>query len=205
MPNHSICAITLVVPALAGCGAVYPPRPSPRLAVVAEGASFTILKNGKAHPVGFLGGDLDEVVRGNPRAEEEVSTFQKKSIAGFTFGILGSVATGAGAAVVVGNELSRSPTDTPRIAGLSLAIGGVVFALVGSMIQASAQKHMWNAINMYNDDLPPPWGFGASSRGAALPYGAPPSPAPAPFAPGYAPYPAPAPPLPSAPPPTLPR
>lgn len=199
-------ALALLVPALVGCGgAVYQPRPSPRLQVVSDGGGFALAKNGRIVSIGFLGGDLDEAVKGNARAEAEAKSFQAKSAAGFVLGLVGSLAGGAGAAVVVGNEVSTSRSSELRIAGISLAVGGVVLALVSSMLTVSAQKHLWNSVNIYNDELPPPWGFGAPRGMAPVPtYGpaAPPAWVPPYGQPTYAP-PAYAPPA-AAPPPSAP-
>jgi hypothetical protein len=169
-------------PAVAGCGpAAYVPRPSPRLQVVADGGGVALSRNGRSYSIGMFGSGLEEAVQGNRRAEEEVKSYQTKSVAGFVVGLLGSGASAGGAGWLVANEISNSPTNTARIGGITLVISGVVLSLVGTLVASSAQPHMWNAINMYNDDLPAPWGFGA-------PYGG----QPAPGAPAYGPraYPA---------------
>ena len=201
-----LAAATLasLLPALVGCGgAVYQPRPSPRLQFVTSSNGLALAKNGRTIALGVLGGDLDEAVQGNPRAEEEARSYQSKAIAGFVIGLGGSIAAGVGTGVIVGNEVSANPKTDLRVIGLSVAAGSIVLALVGSLLTASAQKHIWNAVNIYNDELPPPWGFGAP-RGQAMP-GYPAHPAPGYAPPGYAPpsyapraYPAPAAPLPSA-------
>lgn len=177
---HGLALLT--APALAGCGTTaYIPRQSPRLQVVGDGASMVLVRDGRRYPVGAFGSGLEDAVRGNARAEKEAESYQAKSVAGFVLNLGGSLAAGAGVGVLVGNELRPTPQSGPRIAAISLAVGGVVLSLVGTLIGGSAPPHLWNAINMYNDDLPAPYGFGAPAPGS---YGAP----YAPYAyPGYRP------------------
>ena len=153
-------AASILVPVLAGCGgAGYRPQTSPRLQVVADGGSLALMRDGHTYSVGMFGSGLEDAVRGNARAEKEVASYQAKSVGCFVVGILGSLASAGGAGLLIGNELSNRPSDGARAGAISLTIGGVVASIVASVIASSAQPHLWNAINMYNDDLPPPWGF----------------------------------------------
>jgi len=191
----SLCISALLLAPLAGCGtAAYHPRPSPRLSVVADGGSIALARNGRTYPIGMFGSGLEDAVRGNPRAEKEVSSYQSKSIGGFVLGLTGSLGTAGGVALLVGNELAVQPRTGLRVAAFALSIGGVVMGIVANVLTGSAQPHMWNAINMYNDDLPPPYGFGAQygqpqpqypappGYGAPPRYGAPPAYPGAPYA-----------------------
>lgn len=140
---------------LTGCGAAsYVPRPSPRIQMTSEGGSLVLMKNGRAYPFNMFGGALEEAVQGNPQAETEAKSYKSKMVAGFVLNILGSVAGGVGAGVLVGNEVAADPKTELRIASLSLVISGLVFSVIGSSVQGSAQPHVWNAINIYNDGLP---------------------------------------------------
>jgi hypothetical protein len=185
----------------------YMPRPSPRIQVVSEGSSIALVREGRIYRAGTLGGGLVEAVQGNPRAEEEAKSFEKKTTAGFVLSILGAVSVGVSGGILVANQLSRSPSDTLNGASLGLAIGGVTFSLVGSLVLQSAAPHVWNAINIYNDSLPH-YGPVHPSQGYSVPGYAPPAYAPPAYAPpAYAPvpqaptaYPPPAAPPPAAPP-----
>lgn len=170
----------LLVPALAGCGgAVYHPRPSPRLSLVPEGSGVALARDGRTFPVGMFGSGLEEAVKGNPRAEKEAASYQSKSIGGFVLGLVGSLGTAGGVGLLVGNELAAQPQTNLRVAAFALSIGGLVMSIAGNLLTGAAQPHLWNAINMYNDDLPPPYGFGAPRYGQPA--------APYPILPGYAP------------------
>lgn len=182
---------------LGGCGgAVYQPRPSPRIQVVPEGGGVTLVKNGQIQPLGFFGGGLEDAVRGNPRAEEEARTFGSKTVAASVLGILGVGTAVAGGIVVGSNEanvFNGRANDTANAVGFGLLAGGVVFALISSLVRVSANANMWNAINLYNDGIP--GGGGAVPYPGGYPNGYPgyqpyPSYSSPPFAPqGYAPPP----------------
>jgi hypothetical protein len=65
----------LASPLLAGCASTYMPRPSPRVQMVTENGSLVLVKDGRSHPFNMFGGNLEEVVRGNPQAEAEAQAF----------------------------------------------------------------------------------------------------------------------------------
>lgn len=194
----------MLLPALTGCGGLaYQPRPSPRLAVVHDGSGIALTRDGQRFPLGMFGAGLDDAVRGNPRAEEEAQRYANKSIAGFVLNIFGSGASAGGVAWIVATEAQGTGTNTSRIGGLSLALGGLVLSLAANIVLSSAPPHMWNAVNIYNDQLPAPWGFNAPRtgpiRGPLVPGYAPPA-----YTPGWGPPPLAAPtaaPPPAAPPP----
>lgn len=207
--NHRsalLAGVLVAAPAIAGCGGVpYNPRPSPRIQVVPDGSSLSLVKNGKSCPMNLFGGCLEETVRGNPQAEAEASSYKSKGVAGFIFSTLGTVSAGVGAGVLVGNELRTSPSTDLRIGSLAMTFGGLALSIIGSVFAANAQPHLWNAINLYNDNLPayPAWPAypGYPGYPAAGPGPAPlPSPAPVPLSP--APVPLPSSPPPAAAPPT---
>ncbi|APR86131.1 Twin-arginine translocation protein TatA [Minicystis rosea] len=174
MHHRTSFAALIMVPALAGCGASgYRPHTSPRLQMVSDGSGLALARDGHTYSIGMFGSGLEDAVRGNARAEKEVSTYQAKTVGGFVVGLLGSLASAGGVGLLVGNELSNNPSNGARAGAISLAVGGLVASIVASVLASSAQPHMWNAINMYNDDLPAPWGFGPQQPPYGQPYGAP--------------------------------
>ncbi len=153
-----VAGALLVTPALGGCATAYMPRPNPRLQMVTDGGSVVLVKDGHPYSFNMFGGNLEEAVAGNPRAEEEAHAFRTKTLTGFVLSTIGAVSAGVGTGFVVQNELSSSPSSSVRAASLTAAIGGLVVSIVGSAIGGSAQPHLWNAINIYNDGLPPAYG-----------------------------------------------
>src|SRR5580692_6271283 len=100
-----VCSAGVVVCSvlLGGCGATfYTPRPSPRIQVVPDGTSVSLVKNGRRYSTGQFGGNLEEAVEGNPQAEEEAREYRSRGIAGFVLSTLGAVTGGVGVAVLVG-------------------------------------------------------------------------------------------------------
>jgi hypothetical protein len=195
-------ALFLGSPVLGGCGAsAYMPRPSPRIQVVTEGTSLALVKDGRSYPFNAFGGGLEDVVEGNPRAEAEAHAYRNKTVAGFVLSTVGTVSTGVGAGILVGDEVQSQPSSSLLIGSLAMILGGAVLTIVGGVIGGGAQPHLWNAINLYNDDLPvayPAWqaqpgypGYRVAP-GAVLPPASGPFPG-IPLAPSAAPSPAPAP------------
>jgi hypothetical protein len=213
--RFSFGAMIVAGAALGGCGgAIYTPRQSPRIQVVPDGSGLGLVKNGRPYSFGFLGGNVDEAVQGCPPAEAEARDYRNKSIAAFVLNTLGGASAGVGAGILIYNDTRSTPDNGLTIGSLTALIGGLTLSLVGSILVANAQPHLWNAINLYNDSLPVPYvpvpqGYGAypgyptyPGYPAGPPQGAPPPmPVPAqPLAPTAAPSAVPAPPLaPSAP------
>lgn len=194
-----VALLALLAPELAGCGAsIYHPRPSPRIQVTSEGSSLVLVKNGRSYGTGIFGNGIEEAVKGNARAEEEAHTYQSQGTAGFVLGLLGSLTSAGGAALLVGNEVQPTPSNALRGGALGMAFGGLALSIVGNVLTNGSQPHLWNAVNLYNDGLPQGYGYPAAygAPGYAAPgYPAPGYPAPgypypgAPVAPGYAPQP----------------
>lgn len=207
-----ICLVVAAATATAtlACSSHYTPKTSRRIAIVQESGDVALAKDGVVTSVGPFGGGLVDAVEGNPEAEEHASTFRSSSITGFILNIVGSVATGAGVAMIIVNETGDgAPDDGLRAAGIGTMIGGLALSLTGSIFLATAQPHFFDAINVYNDGVdggyPPPYGPppGWGAPGAAPPvYG--PVPPVTPDAPVAPVVPAPAAPPPPAPPPEAP-
>jgi hypothetical protein len=197
-PRISAWFALVASPLVTGCATTYVPRPSPRVQVVAEGSSLALVKDGRSYPFNRFGGGLEDAVQGNPQAEAEARSFRDKTISGFVLSTVGAVAAGVGAGVLVGNEVQANPSTTIQTISITSIIGGLVLSIVGGAIAGSAQPHLWNAINIYNDSLPPYPGWAPQQRpypGYPAPAYAPPAYPPPAYAPPptYAPQPAPAP------------
>jgi hypothetical protein len=151
----AVALLTLL--ATSACSTTYVPQNTGRIAVVMDGGSYALFKDGKVYKPGLFGGDVDEAVAGNPRAEDEMSTYQGQQTTG-------ALCTIGGAALVLGGAavLAAAPPQSGDSRGLtpSLAmfLGGLVVDLIGLAFTTSAQPHLWNAVNIYNDGVgqPPP-------------------------------------------------
>ncbi|HEY6462593.1 MAG TPA: hypothetical protein VIY73_20635 [Polyangiaceae bacterium] len=133
------------------CSTHYVPRDRGRIAIVMD-PSVALTRDGKTYHLGIFGGDVDEAVAGNPRAVAEASTYQTDQTIGsaLSFGGLAAVVAGV---VVLGSEYApnENPNALPPSAGLML--GGVVASMIGLGFALAAQPHLWDAINIYNDDV----------------------------------------------------
>jgi hypothetical protein len=200
-----ITVVSLVAaPALGGCASTYHPRPSPRIVMVPEGGSLALEKNGRVYSMGIFSGGLSDAVQGNAQAEDEAASSQSKGVAGFVLSILGGVTVGTGAGILAyGCESNNNCNVSPALlaTSISLFVGGIVMGIVSNSLYSSSRAHAYNAVNIYNDNLPPGGEYGPPQHGWA-PQGY------VPVVPGYAPPPpayAPPPPPAYAPPPAAPQ
>jgi len=190
--RRSLAVASAVLVAQAACASTsYTPRGDGRIVTVIEDGSPILMKDGQRLPGGADG--LDQAVAGNPAAEEHARSHRQASHLSLAEQLVGLGAFIAGAIVVApkqdaaGNDLPISQQRS--IAGSVLFVGGLTALIVSSFHMSSAQAHYLDAINVYNDGVPP--------RFPAPPPGwRPPGPVPAPAAPRVTPA-APAPPPPS--------
>jgi hypothetical protein len=159
MRRRAVAVITLVA-CTAGCSSAYIPQRGPRLSVVMENGSLAYVRDGKTYEGGVFGGDIEEAVRGQTRAEEYARQYKNGLTTGFALSVLG-IGGMIGGAVVTGAEAGRSNSDVP-VTGLAFLGAGLVLDLVGSIVMLAAVPHLYDAVNAYNDgvegaaEAPPP-------------------------------------------------
>lgn len=145
------CFALLAVFATA-CGTTYTPAYSDRIAYVTGGSGYApaLVVRENRFRLGPFGGDVDEAVRGVPRAEAEMATFQSEQTAGTIVALAGILALPAGELI----DLAAGPNRTvvPAYAGV---ITGIVAVLTGLFLQLAARDHLFDAINIYNDTVAP--------------------------------------------------
>ncbi len=132
------------------------PRPSPRVQVILKHGTPAYVRDGKVYEGGIFGGDLDEAVRGNPAAESHAKAYQNQMIGGFVASLVGGASLATGAVLTAGNA-ARSSSDrssSQDTLALTLIVGGLASTIVSAVLFSTAQPHMWDAINVYNDGLP---------------------------------------------------
>jgi len=165
---------------------------------------MVLMKDGQRYPNGADG--LKNAVAGNPVAEDHARAYATGTHFALAENLVGLGALIAGAIVatprqdMAGNDL---PVSRDRqVAGSVLLVGAVAALILSGFHMGSAQAQYMDAINVYNDGVPP--------RLPAPPGWRPTSPVPLPPPPGAQPapqpIPAPAPPVPpqAYPPPPLP-
>ena len=158
-PSRGVLGFALMTTA---CSTSYQPVNSPRISFGLGGGILTLWKDGHETSIGLTYGGVLDAVRGNPRAEAEARTAQNLMIGGVasTFVSLGALITGL--------VLVPSKHQTTSDVGGGLIVGGIVADIVGAVLVSNgAQPHMYDAINIYNDGLPPP-GYGLPSQGVRV-------------------------------------
>jgi hypothetical protein len=137
------------------CSTSYSPQNSGRISVVMEGGSPELYKNGRTYKPGLFGGNVDEAVAGNARAEEEAETYQTHMTTGAILSFAGLGLELGGAALLAASPPSSSGNNA-LFPSLGLMLGGAVAAVVSLAFTMSAQPHLWDAINIYNDGVKEP-------------------------------------------------
>jgi hypothetical protein len=154
MLRHPAPAIALVACTTA-CSSAYIPQPGPRLSVVMDSGSLAYVRDGKTYPGGFLGGDIEDAVKGNPRAEEYAHDYKSGMVTGFVLSMLG-VAGMVGGLTFEGIEARQTPGDQPiPLTGLVIAGAGAIVDLIGAGLMMGAMPHLYDAINAFNDGVTP--------------------------------------------------
>jgi hypothetical protein len=150
-------AIVGLVGSTAACSSAYIPQPGPRLSVVMESGSLAYVRDGKKYEGGMLGGDIEEAVRGNPRAEQYAHDYKSGMVTGFALSMVG-IAGMVGGLTVAGIEEAHQPTGSQSVpvTGLVIFGAGLLLDLVGSGIMLGAVPHLYDAVNAFNDGVGPP-------------------------------------------------
>lgn len=150
MATAPALAAALVL-ATTACSTHYVPQSNGRISVVMD-PGMAFYKDGKTYHPGLFGGDVDEAVAGNAKAVDEAISYQNDQTIGFACTLAGLAAILAGGAVLGADY----PTDGQAKGlppSLGLLIGGIVAEVIGLGFTMSAQTHLWDAINIYNDGV----------------------------------------------------
>jgi hypothetical protein len=149
-----------------GCGTSYSPREPGRLNFVMSGTGEEALeKDGKRYRVQGFSDELVEAVRGNSAAEEHARRFVHHQRLASGFAIATAVALGfaviflAASMAEPAGTVSPEPTPT-QDNGWKLGLASGIAALIaggtltGAVVNShSAEGHLYDAINIYNDDV----------------------------------------------------
>jgi hypothetical protein len=151
--TKSIFSGLLVALSTTACSSSYVPANSPRIATVWDGGYASYYRDGEAYPSGLLMGGVEDVVHGNPRAEEEARTAHHLMIGGLVCTIAGAGALGSGIALAASNPTGSTGSDV----GLGLTIGSIAANVAAAILFASAYPHAYDAVNIYNDGVDAAW------------------------------------------------
>ena len=131
----------------AGCqlSLPYTPRPSPRVQIVER----RLAKDGRFHDFS----DLGALVQGNPAAENEARAYASAATGATALNAIGLLTDLGGLGVLLGGVGARDKSAVN--VGLVLALFGTDFLLFANIASNGAHDHATNAVNLYNDGLPP--------------------------------------------------
>ena len=129
------------------CLTHHQPRASPRVQVMDAVGTRTFVKDGRVVVDGPLGGGLYDLVKDNPAAANDAIAHHIDLSLSVVIGAVSVVAGGTGIALLASQEPDLA---TPGIAAVAV---GVLGAIPATILQLTADTHMWRAINLYNDGL----------------------------------------------------
>jgi hypothetical protein len=143
-----------LAPLAIGCSSSYTPAASPRASLVMAGGTLAFVRDGKKYEGGLFGGNLEEVVRGSPQAQEYAHQYKSGMVTGFALTMIG-LAAALGGLVLTSSDAVRVSQNGESLppTGLLIAGGGLLVELVGLAIESNAAPHLYDAINAYNDSL----------------------------------------------------
>jgi len=146
-----------------------------------DDGGLTLVRDGRSFGAGFFGGGVVDAVEGNSAALEHAHTYRQYTIAGWALylGGLGLSLTGLG----LWQAGNRNDNLQQENTGQVLTLGGVAALITGAGFLIGAQPHLWDAINLYNDEVdrrarPSYWPNPTVPPYAVPPVLAPPAPAP---------------------------
>lgn len=116
----------------------------------------TWTKDGRVSVDGPLGGGLYDLVKDNPRARNDAIAHHIDIAASVVIGAVSLAAGGTGVALLASQQQELA------VPGIVVLSAGVLGAIPATILQLTADTHMWRAINIYNDDLDAPPASGPS-------------------------------------------
>jgi hypothetical protein len=150
---RALALVALLAPSSLGCASSYVPRRGPHVALVQDGGTISYVREGVKYDGGIFGGDIDQAVSGSPRAEEYASEYKTGMTTGFVLTMVGAVGLAGGAGLLGAEEARTSTWDSTATTAVIVMLSGLVVELVGAGIAARAQTHLYDAVNVYNDDV----------------------------------------------------
>ncbi len=150
---RAVVLVALLAPTSLGCASSYVPRPGPHVALVQDGGTISYVREGVKYDGGIFGGDIEEAVSGSPRAETYAREYKTGMTTGFVLTMVGALGFVGGAGLLGGEEAQTTNWDSTATTALVVMLSGLVVELVGAGIAARAQTHLYDAVNVYNDDV----------------------------------------------------
>src|SRR5579883_293125 len=92
--------VALLAPTSLGCASSYVPRPGPHVAMVEDSNGISYVRDGVKYDGGLFGGDIEEAVAGDPRAEDYARQYKSGVTTGFVMSMVGVVGIVGGSGLI---------------------------------------------------------------------------------------------------------
>jgi len=148
-------ALALAALTVSACSTNYEPRSPGRVFVTMEAGTPTYVRDGKSYRHGFLGSGLKKAVRGNPQAERAADEYHDRLRDGLLVTLLGGVCAGTALGMAMGDAIDDE-SDRNIETKMLVALGCTGLMLGGTIYLTTAEPYRWDAINIFNDNPPPP-------------------------------------------------
>lgn len=125
------------------------PTPGERVQVVHTTSGLAFVRGSERYDDGKLGRGLRHAVHGVPDAERHADAHAHLRMGGFLFELGSVLLTGAAVVSAVQNDESGNALDT----SMALAGGAVAFSVVSSAMYERSTPHVYQAVNIYNDEV----------------------------------------------------
>ncbi len=129
------------------------PRNDGRVATVMDGGSRAYHRDGRVYRAGFFRGGLEQALRGVPEAEAAARTYRRRVVSG-TIATGLSIACLMVATPLIFYHLNR-PMDQRQVTAAKAALWCFAGEITGSLVVQSGMAYHDEAINIFNDSLPP--------------------------------------------------
>jgi hypothetical protein len=138
--------LAFLVAATLGCSTAYMPRPSRRISLIESGGALNLTRDSQTFGIW----NVEQAVAGNPQAESEARAYTHHTAAGLIldFGGIALIGTGIG----IGGQ---SVSSTRKDVSAGLVVGGLVSITAAIALIVTGVSHLYDAVNIYNDGLPP--------------------------------------------------
>jgi len=123
--------------------------------MIMDHGTLAYVRDGKMYEGGLFGGDIEEAVHGNAQAEEYAHKYKTGMEAGFATTMVGVAGLFGGLIVTDLGTESQAGNRAVPVTGLITAGAGLVLYLTGLFVMLNATPHLYDAVNAYNDSVPP--------------------------------------------------
>ena len=152
---RSLALVAITALAVPACSTNYTPRSPGRVFVTMDGGTPTYVRDGQSFRHGFLGGGLKKAVRGNPQAERAADEYHDRLRDGLLVTLLGGVCAMTALTMATQDAIDNE-SDNHLDTKVLVALGCTGLMLGGSLYLITAEPYRWDAINIFNDNPPPP-------------------------------------------------